>query len=192
MGVCSSVLLFGLLGSDVVAGGADGRRPSEVGAEQGAVAIRLHYYLNDQERRAAEECRFYILVDAEVVPPVSRQGNAWSFVPRTGQQTAVLNCGGYLVMTPLELDLFAGGTIVLGVVVEPDRLGVEWVPSMPVLAEDHDNVFGYREARSSLRRRWLRLPAVVRSEVKSAYVIVFRRSSPGADASRQCFAAGFR
>jgi hypothetical protein len=191
MGVLTSLLLFGLLGSDVVAGGAEGRRPSEVGAQQRAVGIRLHYYLNDQERRADDECRFYILVDAEVLPPVSRKGNAWSFVPRTGQQTVVLNCGGYLVMTPLELDLFVGGTIVLGVVVDPDRLGVEWTPEMPVLAGDSDNVFGYQEARGTLRRRWLRLPAVVRSEVKSGYVIVFRPSS-GADIRRQCFAAGFR
>ena len=91
-------------------------------------------------------------------------------------QEVVVRCGGHVLITRLEFDLFAGGTLVVGVLTAPERLKREWSP--PVPDDQHYNVvFGYDSGRRALRDKWLKLPNQVRVHVKSAYLILFRPAS---------------
>jgi hypothetical protein len=156
------------------------------------VKIQIGYFVNDRERRAADDCQFFVLADSTVVPPASRSGSTFWYVPREGRQEVAFKCGDYFVLTSLEFDLFAGGTIVFGVLSDVSRLGREWKPRMPVPAGEHSSiVWGYHTARFALRADWLRFPPPIREHVRTAYAIVFRPSS-GSKVDMQCYFIEFR
>jgi hypothetical protein len=164
----------------------------EAQVEQRPIELQVGYYFNDRERSSAERCRFFILADSSIVQPVVRKGNTFSYVAQSGKQEVVFNCDGHFVMTPLDLDLFDGGSIVLGVLTKLSRLNSDWSPEFPIPADRHGQLIGgYMEGRFALREEWLRLPNPVRMHAKTGYVILFQPTK-GRHVGTQCYFIEFR
>jgi hypothetical protein len=171
---------------------SDVRVGQDAEAKPKTVQIRIAYFLNDREQSASDVCRLWLLAGPDVVSPARQEGSTFSFVPTAGRQTVVLKCETHLVIAELEFDVFDGGTVVLGVMTQRNGLDRQWSPELPLPFGEHYNVIGaYDAGRDALRRSWLKLPAAIREQISSGYVICFWPSA-GPRVGMQCFFHEFR